>query len=189
MYRWQNLTTVAALTAAFTSTTAVAQSPAPLESFYGGVSVGTATYFDQGNLEYDYLGYVIAGQAGFRILPDLRVEGEIAYESTSAEIDLILVNDIDVDVTAFRGSASAYYDFNTIAIGGLVPYGGGGLGITVLDADSGLADADDTELSAHLEGGASMKLGSNLDLVPAARWELTDDASNFQLRIGARFWL
>ena len=33
-----------------------------------------------------------------------------------------------------------------------------------------------------------MTLGNNLDLVPLARWELTDDASNIQFRVGARLW-
>ena len=154
------------------------------QSLYGGVSGGTATYFDQGGLEYDILGFVIAGQVGFRLTPDIRVEGELAYESTSAEIDLIL-NDIDVDVSAFRPSVSAYYDFNTISIGGLTPFAGAGLGFSFLDADPG---GDDTELSANLDGGATLKLSNNLDLAPLARWELTDDASNFQLRVGARFW-
>lgn len=173
--------------AIFAASASAVQAQAPLQQYYGGVSVGTATYFDQNNLEYDYLGFVIAGQIGYRLSPDLRVEGELAYESTSAEID---GTNIDVDVTALRGSASAYYDFNTISLGGLTPYAGGGLGFSSVefDFDSIFGDNDDTEISAHVEGGGSMKLGSNLDLVPAARWELTDDASNFQLRVGARFW-
>lgn len=166
---------------------AAAQGFSTPQNLYGGVSVGTATFFDQGNLEYDYLGFVIAGQVGFRLTPDVRVEGEIAYESASAEID---GTNIDADVSAIRTSASAYYDFNTISIGGMTPYAGGGLGFSFLeiDFDRGFGDADDTELSAHVEGGATLNLGNNLDLVPAARWELTDDASNFQLRVGARLW-
>ncbi len=156
------------------------------QNLYGGVSGGTATFFDQNNLEYDYFGFVIAGQIGFRMTPELRVEGEIAYESATAEID---GTNIDVDVTALRPSVSAYYDFNTISLGGMTPYAGGGLGFSFLEADvDGGGSDDDTELSAHVEGGASMNLSNGLDLVPAARWELTDDASNFQLRVGARFW-
>ena len=168
---------------------AVAQGLSVPQSLYGTVSGGTATYFDQGGFEFDYLGFVIAGQAGFRLTPEMRVEGEIAYQSTSAEDDIGLV-DVDVDLTAIRTSASVYYDFNSVSIGGMTPYAGGGLGFTFIevDFDNGFGSDDDTELSAHLEGGSTLKLSNNLDLVPAARWELTDDASNFQLRVGARFW-
>lgn len=165
---------------------AAAQGFSTPQNLYGGLAVGTATFFDQNNLEYDYLGFVIAGQMGLRLSPDLRVEGEIAYESATAEID---GTNTDVDVTAIRTSASAYYDFNTISIGGMTPYAGGGLGFSFLEADvDGGGSDDDTELSAHVEGGATLNLGSNLDIVPSARWELTDDASNFQLRVGTRFW-
>lgn len=159
------------------------------QNLYGGISGGTATFFDQGGFEFDYLGFVIAGQVGFRLTPDLRIEGEIAYESTSAEDDIGII-DIDVDVTVFRPSVSAYYDFNTISIGGMTPYAGAGLGFSFLEADfdNGFGSDDDTELSAHLEGGTTLALSNSLDLVPAARWELTDDASNIQLRVGARFW-
>lgn len=165
---------------------AAAQGFSTPQGLYGGVSAGTTTYFDQGALEYDILGFVIAAQVGMRLTPDLRVEGELAYESTSAEFDGVF-NNVDVDVTAFRPSVSAYYDFNTISIGGMTPFAGGGLGLSFLEAD-GIGSADDTEPSAHVDGGATLNLGNNLDIVPLARWELTDDASNFQLRVGARFW-
>jgi opacity protein-like surface antigen len=168
-----------------TAGSAAAQSPAPLQ-LYGGLSGGTATFFDEDGLEYDYLGIVLAGQIGFRMTPDIRIEGEIAYESTTAEID---GTSIDVDVTALRPSVSAYYDLNTVSLGGLTPFVGGGLGISFLEADvDGGGSADDEELSANLDAGASMSLGGNLDLVPLARWELTDDASNIQFRVGARLW-
>ena len=182
-YIW--LAGVAAGTIAMTDPAAAQGYGAP-QQLYGGISGGTATYFDDNNLEYDYLGFVIAGQVGMRLSPDIRVEGELAYESTTAEID---DTNIDVDVTAFRPSVSAYYDFNTITLGGMTPYVGGGLGISFLETDvDGGGSADDEELSAHLEGGATLKLNNSLDFVPAARWELTDDASNFQFKVGTRFW-
>ncbi|MGI9489605.1 MAG: outer membrane beta-barrel protein [Geminicoccaceae bacterium] len=179
------LASVAAGAIAMTGPAAAQGFSAP-QSLYGGVSVGTATFFDNNNLEYDYFGFVIAGQVGIRLSPDIRVEGELAYESTTAEID---DTNIDVDVTAFRPSVSAYYEFNTITLGGMTPYAGGGLGISFLEADvDGGGSDDDEELSAHVEGGATLKLNNSLDIVPAARWELTDDASNFQFRVGTRFW-
>lgn len=179
MARWQYWTTALALGVALSSAPASAQS----SQFYVAFSGGTATYFDQNNLEYDYFGYVVAAQAGFRMSPELRLEGEFAYESTSAEIDN---TNIDVDVEAYRLSGTVYYDFTSLSTGGLLPFAGVGLGITSLEANNNVSD--DTELSANLDGGASMPLGGNLDLVPMARWELTDDASNFQLRLGARLW-
>lgn len=176
MARWQVWTATTALATMVTAGTAFAQS----SDLYVGLSGGTATYFDQNNLEYDYFGYVVAGQMGMRLSPELRVEGELAYESTSAEIDN---TNIDVDVSVLRPSVSAYYDLTAMSLGGMTPFAGAGLGISFLDVDGG---GDDEELSAHLDGGLNMALGSGLDLVPLARWELTDDASNFQLRVGAR---
>ena len=158
-----------------------AQSLDGLQGFYAGGAIGTATFFDQGDIEYDYLGYVIAGQAGYRLTPDLRVEAELAYEATEGEI-----GSVNVDLDFFRLGASAYYDFNTVSVGGLLPFAGGGVGI--VDGDGGRTGVGGTEPSVHLDGGASMRLGDNLDIVPMARWELIDDASNVQLRVGARFW-
>ncbi len=168
---------------------AAAQGFSTPQGLYAGLSGGTATFFDQGGFEFDYFGFVIAVQVGMRLTPDLRVEGEIAYESTSAEDDIGII-DVDVDVTVVRPSVSAYYDFNTISIGGMTPYAGGGLGFSFIEADfnRGFGSDDDTEISAHVEGGATLDMGGNLGIVPAARWELTDDASNVQLRVGARLW-
>ncbi|MEM7044377.1 MAG: porin family protein [Pseudomonadota bacterium] len=185
MVRWQHWMAAAALGMVASSGTALAQS----SQLYGGVSAGTATYFDQGGFEFDYLGFVLAGQLGMRLTPDLRVEGELSYQSTSAEDDIGII-DVDVDLTVIRPSVSAYYDLNTVSLGGLTPFVGGGLGLAFIEADfdSGFGSDDDTELSANLDAGANMSLGGNLDLVPMARWELTDDASNIQLRVGARLW-
>lgn len=159
---------------------AVAQSTGQL---YGAVAAGSATFFDEGGLEYDYLGYVLAGQVGMRMSPELRVEGEISYAASSAEID---GTSFDVDVTVIRPSISALYDFNGVGLGGMTPYLGAGVGIAFIDFDSGLGD--DEELSAHFDAGAILDLGS-FSFVPAARWELTDDASNLQLRAGILFGL
>lgn len=166
-----------AVAALLTAGSATAQS----QEIYAGGAIGTATFFDQGNIEYDYLGFVIAGQVGYRWTPDIRLEAEIAYESTEAE-----VSGINFDVDVLRLGASAYYDFHGVSIGGMTPFAGGGLGLADLDGRAGVVG---TEPSAHIDGGASLTLGTNIDVVPMARWELTDDASNFQLRVGARFWL
>lgn len=183
----RTLSITAILTGALlASTSSSAQTFGSPQQLYGGLVLGTATYFDQDNLDYDYFGVVIAGQVGIHLSPELRVEGELAYQSTEAEVD---DTNIDVDVTAFRGSVSAYYDFLNLSLGGLTPYAGGGVGITAIEFefDDVFGDDDENELSAHVEGGGSLKLNSNLDIVPAARWELTDDASNLQFRVGTRF--
>jgi len=186
MAHWHIWTASAALSVILTAGSTTAQSQAlqlqPQPQIYGGLAVGTATYFDQSGVEFDFFGFVIAGQLGFRISPDIRIEGELAYETTSGEID---GTNIDFDLDVLRISGSAYYDFNTISVGGLVPFAGVGLGISALEVEGG---GDDTEISANLDGGASLSLGSNIDIVPLARWELTDDASNFQVRAGARLW-
>ena len=158
----------------------------PQGQIYVGGALGTATFFDQGNLEYDYFGTVIAAQAGYRVLPNLRVEAELAYEQTSAEFDVGFF-DVDIDVDVYRTSASAYYDMDFITTGGLLPYVGGGLGFSYLDSQRQFNG--DFEPSAHVEGGVALEVGQNIQIVPAARWEITDDASNIQFRVGARFWL
>jgi len=151
---------------------------------YIGGALGTATFFDQGGLDYDFLGFVAALQGGYRVIPNLRVEAELAYEETEAEVGVF---DVDIDVEVFRVAASAYYDLDIVNIGGLLPYVGGGLGFSYLDAGNQLDG--DFEPTAHVEGGVTLSVGSNIDVVPAARLELTDDASNIQFRIGARFWI
>ena len=185
MARWLACTSAAALSIAVTTGSALAQSSAPGQVYAGG-SIGTATYFDNDGVEFDYFGFVIAGQAGYRLTPNIRAEGELAYESTSGETD---IGNVDVDVSVLRASVGAYYDFNAITFGGLTPYAGGGVGLTSteVDFDGGGSD-DDIELTAHVEAGGTLKLGTNLDLVPAARLETIDDTTNLQLRVGARFW-
>ncbi len=185
MARWQLRTTTATLGAiAFAS---MAATDASAQSYYAGLSAGTATFFDQGGFEYDYFGYVVAGQVGYRMSPSLRVEAELSYAASSADDNILGVN-VDVDTTVIRPSVSAYYDFVGVSLGGLTPFAGAGLGIAFAEVDADIGGSvEDEELSAHLDGGANLALGSGLDLVPMARWELTDDLSNFQLRLGARF--
>ena len=183
MAHWHSGAVIAALGAMLTAGSVEAQSLRTVEpKLYGGLSLGTTTYFDDRGLEYDYIGFVIAGQLGLRLSPDIRVEGELAYETTSGEID---GTNIDIDLDVLRLAGTAYYDFSSLSFGGLLPFAGAGLGISDLDFEGG---GDDTELSANLDVGASLSLTNNLDIVPMTRWELTDDASNFQIRAGARLW-
>lgn len=187
MAHWHRWAASLAFGVTMAAGSAFAQSPGSPTGPYVGLSAGTATYFDQSGFEFDYFGFVVAGQVGMRLSPDFRVEGELSYQSTSAEDDILGIN-VDVDLTVIRPSVSAYYDFSAANLGGMTPFVGAGLGIAFLEADfnRGFGSDDDTELSANLDAGANLSLGNNLDLVPMARWELTDDASNIQLRVGAR---
>ena len=153
MAHWQFGTVIATLSLLLTAGSIKAQSLTTTKpDRYGGLSLGTATYFNDRGLDYDYVGFVVAGQLGFRISPEIRVEGELAYETTSGEAG---GTNATIDLDVLRLAGTAYYDFNAVSFGGLLPFVGVGLGFSSLDFEGG---GDDTEVSANLDGGASLSL-------------------------------
>lgn len=158
---------------------------------YVGGAVGQSIFWDTernvgGDLEYDFFSLFISGLAGYRVSPNLRAEAELLYESAESDNSFF-------DIEVFRGTVSGYFDFNPIAMGSyaLSPYVGGGLGFANIE----LVD-DDFEFTWHAEGGVSLPIGNNLDIVPGIRFEyITIDQNNIdddsvwvtQLRAGVRY--
>ncbi|MGI9452724.1 MAG: porin family protein [Geminicoccaceae bacterium] len=160
---------------------------------YVSVAAGQSIFWDTerniGNdIEYEFFSLFLSGALGYRVTPNLRAEAELLYESADIE-DTFGFADIEV----FRGTISGYFDFNPINMGGypLSPYVGGGFGFANVD----LVD-DDTELTWHAEGGVSVPIANNLEIVPGLRFEyITIDQNNIeddsiwvtQVRVGVRY--
>lgn len=187
---------------------ALAQDAGALSGFYVG-AFGGITYFsdqeiEQGGAEleidYDVPGYVFGGQIGYALAINVRIEAEIAYAVADGDVALevggVEIIDANYDFSLLSGTAGIYFDL--WPIGSLVPYVGGGLGIS--RAENEVNDVEDTQnaFTAFGEGGLPFSMSPNLSIVPAVRfsWVKTDedvdeifaeDLYNTQLRIGARY--
>lgn len=169
------------------SGTAMAQQ-ASIGPYVGG-AVGQSTFWDVDNTEFDFLAFFISGVAGYRVSSNLRAEAELLYEL--ADLD-----NFNVDIEVLRGTVSGYFDFAPIAMGNtaLTPYAGGGLGFSNVEINN-----DENAFTWHAEGGVSIPIGNNLEIVPGIRFEYTfldnDGAFNdpddnlwvTQLRAGVRY--
>lgn len=178
------------------SGSAMAQSARAPGGFYVGGSLGTAVFWDyeedDNEIEYDTFGFAFAGQVGYFLNDNIRLEAELAYESSEGEAEDGEGNNTDAEVSIVRGSISGYYDFNQLALGGMSgirPYAGGGVGLAKLETefDEIFEDADETEFTLHGEVGASFDLGTNVALVPATRLEYTDEQWVSLIKLGLRY--
>lgn len=150
---------------------------------YVGGSGGLAFFSEIEGADYE-LGLAVSGFAGIYWGSNWRGELDLSYESAEFE------NSSD-DTSLFRVSGALYRDFDRSLLGNWVPYLGGGVGIVDIDVGN---DEDNTELSAHAEGGFSVPLGAKLHVVPGVRVEYIildniDDQVITQLRAGLRFGL
>lgn len=175
----------AILGAVLLSSPVMAQQRLPQSGLYIGGSLGQSTFWDVDNVEFDLLGIMFSGIAGYRFSPGFRAEAELLYES--ADIDN---SNADVEVTRFL--ASAYFDlngFDMLGLSGIRPYGGIGGGLANVD----IGVDDDTEITLHGEVGVSAPIAGNLELVPGIRISYTtldgggDDLWVTQLRAGIRY--
>ena len=192
-----------ALTAAalFLSNSAIAQSARAPGGFYLGGSVGAAVFWDseaeietslgevEADVEYDALGFAIAGQVGYFVNDNIRLEAELAYQSAEGEIDF--GRGLDVDLSVIRGTISAYYDFDSTSLAGfssLRPYVGGGIGFVNLDPESDdlRGEDDSTELTFQGEIGTSYDFSPHVAVVPAVRLEYTGE-TDFESTIASVF--
>ena len=166
--------------------TASAQQNGIAQGLYVGGSLNYAYFWEINDAEYDLLGFGLSALAGLQMLPNVRLEGELGYET--ADFD-----DVNVETEVTRGTVSAYYDLGSraqIASGDLVPYVGLGAGLANIDFGA----VDDNELTIHGEAGATMIIGDNLEFVPGLRLEIIplddgDDQWITQLRAGLRYRL
>ena len=183
---------------------------------YIGAAAGPAFFLDQKidvdvdgssnladiDVEYDYPGYVVAGQIGYAFATNIRAEAEVAYAASTAEATLssiLLANDVvnDVDVETLSGTVGIYLDL--WPLGSFVPYVGGGLGVAYVEIqEDGVSSNDQTQLAAFGEAGLPWSLTPEASIVPSVRfnWIATeedgdeifaDNLYNTQLRIGFRY--
>lgn len=181
---------------------ASAQTPAALEGFHVGVAGGTTWIADQTadadfnnidnlvDVDIDHeLGYQIAGQLGYRLQTNIRLEGEIAYSHNDAERTFSLGNsdlDIDQELSILSGTGGVFFDL--WPVGRFVPYIGGGLGFAFVEVDSenDLGKVDQTVITAFAEGGLPIDITPELSISPSIRfsWYGTDEESDGALSNG-----
>lgn len=183
---------------------------------YVGLAAGPAFFLDQKidadingvsnladiDIEYDYPGYVVAGQLGYAFATNIRAEAEVSYAASTGEATLssiLLLNDVvnDVDVETLSGTVGLYFDL--WPLGAFVPYVGGGIGVAYVEIQEDGASADDqTQFTAFGEAGIPWSLTPEAAIVPSVRfnWIATEEEAedlfadnlyNTQLRVGFRY--
>ncbi|NJO02485.1 MAG: outer membrane beta-barrel protein [Bacteroidia bacterium] len=128
-------------------------------------------------------GLGIQGDAKFFVKESIAVGLDIGYNSFPFEIDRI---DINYQIIPIR--VSGEYFFNSQA---LRPYINGGIGVYILSVDNDDLgddfDDSETEIGVHLGGGLLYGLGGNVNLNVNGRFNLIDDFSYFDLKVGLLF--
>lgn len=190
-----------------TASGASAQSP-----FYVGVTAGGSFFFEQEiedggadfDIEYDQPGFVFAGQLGYQVTTNVRVEAEISYAFTEGDVTLSILG-IDVVENGFKtsvlsGTAGVFLDL--WPVGTFIPYVGGGVGYSQVSVnlDGNFSEQDQNAPLVFGEVGLPFPLTPELSIVPAARfnWIFTeeeigdgdlfaDDLYTTELRLGLRY--
>lgn len=120
-------------------------------------------------------GWAAFGGIGYR-MNYIRSELELAYGETSYDsVDAMGISfPIEGDVEIFQGSIGVYMDIPTGMV--VTPYLGGGGGFSNVDVASFTIDgtrfegASDTYWQAFVEGGLSLALTDQLEVVPSYRF-------------------
>ncbi len=171
------------------TSSALAQADPPdadqVQGFYIGGAIGQSIFWDIDDVEFDLANFMISALAGYRLDPNLRMEGEFLYESAENE-----QGGFELEITRLLGTA--YYDFapNELLRIPSRPYAGAGAGLANLDNGNG---DDELEFTAHGEVGLSLPISGGLELVPGVRVSYTtldgggDDVWVTQLRAGFRY--
>ncbi|MEN8129441.1 MAG: outer membrane beta-barrel protein, partial [Pseudomonadota bacterium] len=119
--------------------------------FFSDNKAGDAT------VEFD-TGIAFSALAGYK-LSNLRLEGELAYQT----VEGTSTANINADIDIIRFTGAAYYDFELFS---LTPYLGGGMGIASLDS-SGDFENHDSGFTWHGEVGLTINLTDQLAILPA----------------------
>ncbi|MGI9433630.1 MAG: outer membrane protein [Geminicoccaceae bacterium] len=191
---------------------ASAQETGPLSGLSLGFVAGASFFFDQSfengganfDLKYNVPGYVIGGQVGYQIATNVRLEAEVSYAATDAEVDAsvlgIQVASNNFDISTLNLTTGAYLDLWPIWV--LVPYVGGGLGYSfaTVDINGSLPEQDQNNFMLYGEAGVPYQVVPNFSIVPSVRfnWILTEeevgngnlfseDLYTTELRLGARY--
>ncbi|MGI9450233.1 MAG: outer membrane protein [Geminicoccaceae bacterium] len=175
---------------------ALAQNPSPLSGFYVGLNGGAIWIADQSadadvngindladvDIEHDW-GYQFAGQLGYQVQPNIRLEAEVSYSTADAERELNVGNiniDVDQELSILSGTAGIFLDL--WPIGPIVPYIGGGVGYAKVEVegDNNLGDAKQNVFMAFGEAGVPYNLTPELSIAPSVRfnWYRTEEESD-----------
>ncbi len=151
------------LAAAAAAMMIVGAAPAAAQSFYVGGHGGWnyAHDADTGSGEtitYEFFGYGIGVEVGFRLGSNLRLEAELTYRSNDVESIGGVNETAEMNSTSLM--ANAFYDFN--ADSGFTPYIGGGLGISDVDFKRGTNTFGDTVVALQLMAGVMFDLSPGL---------------------------
>lgn len=181
---------------------ACAQSTSPLDGLYLGVA-GGATWISDQNTEADFgnannlldvdiehdVGYQIAGQIGYQLQTNIRLEGELAYSSHDAERTFSLTDDdrtIDQELSILSGTVGVFFDL--WPVGSFVPYIGGGVGYAHVEvkSENDFGDVDQNVFTAFAEGGLPFNLTPELSIAPSLRfsWYGTEDETDGEIENG-----
>ena len=178
---------------ALTPGTAAAQSVGDLYwGLFGGAQFYSENEVGNADLEYDP-GWAVGGQLGY-IFGSVRAEAEIEYNES--EVDEFDNSNIDITLSALRGTGSLYFDFIGFSQSNILPYAGAGFGLASLEFEGDNLEDDELGLTAHGEIGISFAAAQNFDVVVAYRFEwydaelddIDDDITAHQVRAGIRFF-
>ena len=175
---------------------ALAQNPSPLSGLYIGFNGGAIWVADQSSeadvnafsdladvdIEHDW-GYQFAGQLGYQLQPNVRVETEISYETADAERNISFLNtniDIDQELSILSGTIGIFLDL--WPVGPIIPYIGGGVGYAKVevDGDDNFGDVEQNVFMAFGEAGVPYNLTPELSIAPSVRfnWYGTEEEDN-----------
>ena len=137
-------------------------------------------------LIYD-VGAALSGAVGFSAMPNVRVEGELAYRFN--DIDEFCSGGFCVpagdSMDAFSIMANGFYDFDFSA--GWRPYLGGGIGLAVVTVETGGLEDDDTVFAVQFGGGVGIDIDERMVVTVDYRLFVTEDPSFGGFRFSSEY--
>ena len=150
-----------------------------LDDYNGGVVVPPAPTLN-GTFS---TGYVLGGAIGRRLAHGCRAEIEFAYRNNTGDewnVNGVAVGALDGRINSYANMVNLIHDCDSLRIGPLTPYFGGGVGYAVIDGDFTTAvttiDIDDTEFAYQGIAGVSGKFLPNVDFFSEYRFFATTNA-------------
>jgi opacity protein-like surface antigen len=147
---------------------------------------------DSGTLDNDA---AFAGALGYRIHPNIRVEGEVSYRKNDYS-DTIGGITASGDTKVATALINGWYDFTNSSK--FTPYVGGGVGFSrgwaTLNALGVTVKEKDSAFTYQLGGGVAYALNDRLDLTTDYRYldtanfsDIGDDYRAHEIRVGMRY--
>ena len=137
------------------------------------------------------VGYAIGGAAGYDFGTNVRAEAEISYKANDTS-ELKNGNNVTAynsTITALNFMANAYYDIHALHSFGVMPYAGGGVGVTRLSNSNGVlagsrdgvvlaggTESNDTVFAYQVGAGVAYDVSSKVTMDVGYRYFGTSDA-------------